>query len=63
MNDKLNEIETALKMALEQASDLAKTDLAHCPAALALQARIGNAAEMLGALKTQAASLPAPKVK
>lgn len=63
MNAKLDQVKAALATAIEHAEALAKDELAHCPAALALCARLGNAAEMHAALEKQAATLPAPSPK
>lgn len=59
MNEKIEKLEAALKEAVIHAGGLAD-DLAHCPSAGALQSRVGNALEMLGSLKREAATLKPP---
>jgi hypothetical protein len=60
---RLQNVEAAIKTALEHAMVLAEKELAHCPSAAALQSRVGNALEMLEGLKREAATLKAPDQK
>lgn len=62
MNETLKKIEAALTEANKHAAAV-QDDLAHCPSALALQARIGNALEMLGSLVRESQTLTAPETK